>query len=154
MGRSVAKQTPHSAVSAEARTDEAVGRRKNGVPRSASIHSVTSTTASHHPVRPSASSGLLSLGNSEQKLKSSIMGAAVNVRFNRAVTNTNLPPHLRVPRRAFESPAEGQGKGKGKSAASLSIADIAVGLGRLQYRRVIVMSGAGVSTSSGIPDFR
>ena len=149
--RTVQKQSAHSSVSTDIKTDAGVGRWKNGISRSASVHSALSTPASHHSIRSTASSGFLSLSKSEQKLKSSIVRAAVNVRFNKTVTNVNLPPHLRVPRRAFESSADSRGKGK---SVALSITDVAAGLDRLQYRRVIVMSGAGISTSSGIPDFR
>ena len=35
-----------------------------------------------------------------------------------------------------------------------TIQDLACGLKRLQYKKIVVMSGAGISTTSGIPDFR
>ena len=35
-----------------------------------------------------------------------------------------------------------------------TVQDLACGLKRLQYKKIVVMSGAGISTTSGIPDFR
>ena len=89
------------------------------------------------------------LKSSESELKSTFNGPTINVCLKRKVAGINLPPHIHTPRRAFESVAERTGKG-----GPLTISDIAAGLAKFQYRNVIVMSGAGISTGSGIPDFR
>ncbi|XP_028256770.1 NAD-dependent protein deacetylase sirtuin-3-like isoform X2 [Parambassis ranga] len=44
--------------------------------------------------------------------------------------------------------------GGGASAEQLTLEDIAKNLREQQYKRVVVMAGAGISTPSGIPDFR
>ncbi len=95
----------------------------------------------------------LSLKDSVKEQRAGVLSSAVDVRFHRT-----LPPHLRVPRQAFGSSAgglggRGGGGGRGKSDA-LTISEIAKGLAMRKYQHVVVMSGAGISTPSGIPDFR
>ena len=91
--------------------------------------------------------------------KSGSIDCSANVCINRTVKNVNLPPHMHLPRRAFDTDSKG-GRGQGSPAKGtaksgpLTIRDIGMGLGKMQYRNVIVMSGAGISTASGIPDFR
>lgn len=78
----------------------------------------------------------------------------VSNQSHRSCVNVHVRPlpHMRVPRRAFES-ASG-GRGCRKTGCPLTVSDVAQGLARRDYRRVVVMSGAGISTASGIPDFR
>jgi len=91
----------------------------------------------------------LGLSSSDDNLRSAIASSSINLPMNRKVTSVSLPPYMRMPRRAFESIAE-----KKEKAGPLTISDVATGLAKMQYRHVIVMSGAGISTPSGIPDFR
>lgn len=133
-----------------------------GIPSSLSAHTAVGKST------PRVSSGgkgasRLSLSESEERLRVDVVNSAVNIRFNRMATNLRLPPHLCVPRRAFGNPASGGGgrggrggefgRGGGNTDA-LTVSDVASGLSRRRYQRVIVMSGAGISTPSGIPDFR
>ena len=94
--------------------------------------------------------------------KSGNVDCSAKVRLNKTTVNANLPPHMHLPSRAFGDSGDrgdigrsvkGSPKGTAKGK-SLTIEDVGMGLGKMQYRNVIVMSGAGVSTTSGIPDFR
>ena len=45
-------------------------------------------------------------------------------------------------------------QGPGVHSQPLTLEELARGLAKGQYQKIVVMSGAGISTSSGIPDFR
>lgn len=82
-------------------------------------------------------------------------GPVMNIRLKaKCGPNLNLPPHMRIHRQALET-SLGRGVGDHKKGVwSLTVEEISRSLGRSQYRHIIVMSGAGISTPSGIPDFR
>ena len=71
-------------------------------------------------------------------------------RFAGGGVQSSFPQGL--PQRMMSSVA-GRGWGRG-GQRQLEVGDVGVGLGRMNFRNVIVMSGAGISTPCGIPDFR
>lgn len=46
------------------------------------------------------------------------------------------------------------GGGHGGAKQKMTLEDIAKGIRAREYKRIVVMAGAGISTPSGIPDFR
>ncbi|KAK5874406.1 hypothetical protein PBY51_019350 [Eleginops maclovinus] len=56
--------------------------------------------------------------------------------------------------RGFFSRGGGGGGGGGASEEQQTLEDLAMNIREKQYKRVVVMAGAGISTPSGIPDFR
>lgn len=46
------------------------------------------------------------------------------------------------------------GGGHGGTKQNMTLEDIAKGIREREYKRIVVMAGAGISTPSGIPDFR
>lgn len=74
----------------------------------------------------------------------------VDVRLNKNATaahrrcnSAGLPPHMRLHHEGLQH-----------RAGEISMRDIARGLGKTKYRNIIIMSGAGISTPCGLPDFR
>ena len=97
--------------------------------------------------------------NSPHKKQQPAVRSSLSVGLSRAHSSTSGP----LPSRTLTRPFEGGGGGGGGTGSGgggrfkdnvLTIEDVARGLARKQFRNVIVMSGAGVSTPSGIPDFR
>ena len=141
-----------------------VGRKSSLGPSAVSKTISPSLTASKksllaHSTSSMSTSEVLLRFNKDLR-KSGSIDCLANVRLNRTAKNVTLSPHMHLPsRRAFNMDSKGgrgqgsPGNGKAKSGP-LTISDIGMGLGKMQYRNVIVMSGAGISTASGIPDFR
>ena len=80
-------------------------------------------------------------------------------RFSRWTHNSNSSKPLPVAWKKIHVGSSaswgcGRGRGGGGGKGELELKDVAAGLGRMSFRHVIVMSGAGISTPSGIPDFR
>lgn len=98
----------------------------------------------------STSEVVLRMGGSSRQASSALAG-----HVSKPIPSLHLPPHMKVHRQAFQTGSRQLGTfGRRKGAWPLDVEEISRGLGRLQYRHIIVMSGAGVSTPSGIPDFR
>lgn len=143
----------------------AVGRQSSlgssGLPKSPSSGLTASkkTSLLAHSTSTMSTSEVLLRFNKGLGKSGSIDGSA-NGRVNRTLKNLSPHNNMRLPRRVFSTDSKG-GRGQGspvngraKSGGPLTISDIGTGLGKMQYRNVIVMSGAGISTASGIPDFR
>ena len=117
----------------------------NSAVASKSLLAQSTSTMSTSEVLLSFSRGLKKSGN---------VDCSANVQLKKTTVNVHLPPHMHLPRRAFGDGDGGKAVKGSSKGRPLTIDDIGMGLGKMQYRNVIVMSGAGVSTTSGIPDFR
>ena len=123
-----------------------------------SLLSETDGVSTIHLSHPSTPSPASVTGYTNRRLPGSAVGHAGFPHWSRAAKRATtpltpqLPPSFRLPRQGFTTTPSARGWGQGRG--QLQVEDIAAGLGRLRYRSVIVMSGAGISTPSGIPDFR
>ena len=141
-----------------------VAESRKGTERLGSSTSTTTRSSLLTYSKMSTSALLLSMGGGVRGARgvastarggscSVVGGGVANKKCEPRVT---LPPHMRVHRLVFQAHGKHQGRGVGGSVETrpLDLEGIGKGLGQLQYHNVIVMSGAGISTSSGIPDFR
>ena len=108
--------------------------------------SVTDRLATTH-ISPSPSSSYSATCN--KRLPSARQGPVGFPHWNR----TKLQSPLSKQRQNTATATASKGWSRG-GIRQLQLRDIAAGLGRMRYRNVVVMSGAGISTPSGIPDFR
>lgn len=133
---------------------KSTGRRASTNDKSVNSFSETDSVCTirlSHPSTPSPSSVA---GYTSRRHPSSKQGGVSLNHWSKSSQSSHiqLPSALRMPQRNLATTQATKCWSQGKRKVELK--DIAVGLGRMHYRSVIVMSGAGISTPSGIPDFR
>ena len=115
-------------------------------------HSMTGTPPlqSHSFSRPASRSSALSTNQFLLKLTTppsnqSTTRSAINIRLSHTSASLGPSKPLSFRRDHYRG---------FKNGDTFTVEDLAKGLVKMQYKKVIVMSGAGISTTSGIPDFR
>lgn len=153
---SVSGQRKATRVTGSGRQNIPIGeRRRNGIGRSGNktvgSFSETDGVCTKHRFHPSTPIPSSAAGYTNRRLPSSKQGSVTHTHRNNS-SHIQPPSTLRIPQRNLATARTTKCWTQGKRRVQLE--DIAAGLGRMHYRSVIVMSGAGISTPSGIPDFR
>ncbi len=133
--------------SSRARSETSSGYGKSGSSSRTAISNPSVVTHSSM----STTDVLLSMNKSQDNLKSKILTSPIHVSLKRGTAQSASCSRTFNSGPSRRPPSQRCGGSRGDS---LTVEDVVWGLSRLQYRNVIVMSGAGISTSSGIPDFR
>jgi len=143
---SMSKHLNHSSLSTSAYLRKF--STTHGVSSANSDHFASSTVTpslSHAPTPTKAHSSTQTFSLSSLPHGKPVDTSKVNVRLH------SKTPHHNLGARSLRTHSKRSHDGRNEPG---SVEEVVEGLKRMQFHQVIVMSGAGISTASGIPDFR